>query len=73
MSEQLIRALLLALLTALIALPVGYFVAQWAGWSVFCAGLALQMVFHFRNFARLERWSKAPVVADVRPCPGQRR
>jgi len=61
-SAQLIRALLLALLTALIALPVGYFVAQWAGWSVFCAGLALQMVFHFRNFARLERWSKAPVV-----------
>lgn len=62
MSAQLIRGLLLALLTALVALPVGYFFAEWAGWSLFCAGLCWQMVFHFRNFARLERWSKAPVV-----------
>ncbi len=62
MSAQIIRAIFLALLTAIIALPVGHFYAQWAGWSVFCAGLALQMTFHFRNFARLDRWSKAPVV-----------
>ena len=62
MSAQLIRALLLALLTAIIALPLGNFVAPWAGWALFCAGLGLQMLFHFRNFARLERWSKAPVV-----------
>ena len=62
MSSQLIRALLLALLSALIALPVGHFVVPWAGWSVFCAGLGLQMVFHFRNFARLDRWSYHPVV-----------
>lgn len=62
MSAQIIRAVLLALLTACIALPVGIFVAQWAGWTVFCCGLALQMAFHFRNFARLDRWSKAPVV-----------
>jgi len=61
-SAQIIRAVLLALLTACIALPVGIFAAQWAGWTVFCAGLALQMAFHFRNFARLDRWSKAPVV-----------
>jgi len=61
-SAQIIRAVLLALLTACIALPVGAFVAQWAGWTVFCGGLALQMAFHFRNFARLDRWSKAPVV-----------
>jgi two-component system phosphate regulon sensor histidine kinase PhoR len=60
--SQIIRALLLALLSSLIALPVGFFVAHWAGWSVFCAGLALQMVFHFRNFARLDRWSHRPVV-----------
>ena len=62
MSEQLIRGLLLALLSAVIALPVGYFVAQWAGWSLFCAGLGMQLIFHFRNFSRLDRWSKAPVV-----------
>jgi len=57
-----IRALLLALLSALIALPVGHFVAPWAGWTFFSVGLGLQMAFHFRNFARLERWSRAPVV-----------
>ena len=62
MSSQLIRALLLAMLSAVIALPIGYFVAHWAGWTLFCLGLALQMVFHFRNFARLDRWSHNPVV-----------
>ncbi len=62
MSAQLIRALLLALLSALVALPVGHFVAPWAGWTLFSVGLGLQMAFHFRNFARLERWSRAPVV-----------
>ncbi|UCV11150.1 phosphate regulon sensor histidine kinase PhoR [Dechloromonas denitrificans] len=62
MSSQLIRAVLLALLAALLALPVGYFVAHWAGWAVFCCGLGLQLAFHFRNFARLERWSRSPVV-----------
>jgi len=61
-SSQLIRALLLALLSTVIALPVGYFVAHWAGWTAFCLGLALQMAFHFRNFARLDRWSHNPVV-----------
>jgi two-component system, OmpR family, phosphate regulon sensor histidine kinase PhoR len=62
LSAQLIRALLLALLTALAAWPVGHFVAPWAGWTLFSVGLGLQMAFHFRNFARLERWSRAPVV-----------
>lgn len=62
MSAQLIRAALLALLATLIALPIGYFVAHWAGWAVFCCGLGLQLAFHFRNFSRLERWSRAPVV-----------
>ena len=62
MFPQILRAILLALLTAVIALPVGHFVAHWVGWSVFCLGLGLQMIFHFRNFARLDRWSKAPVV-----------
>jgi two-component system phosphate regulon sensor histidine kinase PhoR len=52
--------LLLIAGSALLALPVGYLVVPWAGWAVFCAGLGLQMVFHFRNFARLERWSRAP-------------
>ncbi|WP_310493883.1 phosphate regulon sensor histidine kinase PhoR [Dechloromonas sp.] len=62
MSAQVVRAVLLALMSILVAFPVGYFVAHWAGWSVFCAGLGLQMIFHFRNFARLDRWSHRPVV-----------
>lgn len=62
MSGPLLRAFLLALLTAVIALPIGHFAAPWAGWSVFCAGLAAQLAFHFRNFSRLDRWSRAPVV-----------
>jgi two-component system phosphate regulon sensor histidine kinase PhoR len=61
-SSQVIRAVLLALLSAVVALPVGYFVAHWAGWTVICVGLSLQMIFHFRNFARLDRWSHQPVV-----------
>jgi two-component system phosphate regulon sensor histidine kinase PhoR len=60
--SQIARAIFLALLTALIALPVGHFVDHRVGWSLFCLGLGLQMIFHFRNFARLDRWSKAPVV-----------
>ena len=64
MSAQVARALTLALLTALLALPLGHFVAPWAGWTFFCAGLGLQMAFHFRNFARLDRWSRQPVVDE---------
>lgn len=62
MSAQLLRAFFIALFTAVIAFPVGHFIAEWAGWAIFCSGLGLQMAFHFRNFARLDRWSKAPVV-----------
>ena len=62
MSSQLVRGLMIALLTGAIALPLGHFVAPSMGWTVFCVGLGLQLAFHFRNFARLERWSQAPVV-----------
>jgi two-component system phosphate regulon sensor histidine kinase PhoR len=61
-SPQLLRGLLLILGSALLALPVGYFVSVGAGWAVFCAGLGLQMAFHFRNFSRLEHWSRDPRV-----------
>ena len=62
MLAQLLRAILIALLSSLIALPVGFLVAHWAGWTVFSIGLLLQLSFHFHNFARLDRWSRAPVV-----------
>lgn len=62
MLPQLLRGFFFALLAALVALPAGYFFAGWAGWTLFCLGLGLQMVFHFHNFARLDRWSRNPVV-----------
>ena len=64
-TAHLIQALLYALLTAVIAVPVGYYWGAGAGWMIFCLGLVLQMAFHFRNFARLERWTQAPVVDDT--------
>ena len=59
---QLLRAAQFVLLSTVIALPVGVFVVPWAGWAVLLAGFVLQLVFHFRNFARLDRWSRDPVV-----------
>lgn len=64
-TAHLIQALLYALLTAVIAVPVGYYWGAGTGWMIFCLGLVLQMAFHFRNFARLERWTQAPVVDDT--------
>ncbi len=64
MLAQVTRALLLASLAALLAWPVGYFFAAWAGWAVFCGGLILQLAFQLRNFSRLERWSRKPAVDD---------
>lgn len=57
-----LRAFLLACLSALLALPVGYFYAAWAGWALFCLGLCLQLFSHLSHFARLDRWSRNPVV-----------
>ncbi len=62
MSSPLTRALLLALLAALIAWPVGHFFGAWVGWMLFSLSLAGQMLLHFRYFALLDRWSKAPVL-----------
>lgn len=62
MTGQVIRAILLAAASAAVAFPLGYFYEAWAGWTLFCIGLAVQMGFHFRNFARLDQWSKQPVV-----------
>jgi two-component system phosphate regulon sensor histidine kinase PhoR len=61
-SELVIRALLITLATAVLAWPVGHLLGAWVGWAVFSAGLVVQMAFHIRHFARLERWSHAPSV-----------
>jgi two-component system phosphate regulon sensor histidine kinase PhoR len=60
-STHLIRSLLLVLLAAIVSWPLGHLVAPWVGWTAFCLGLGLQLVFQLRNFARLDRWSRAPV------------
>ena len=44
------------------AAVLGYTVSPMAGWLTFCACLVLMMVSHFVNFARLDRWSRAPGV-----------
>jgi two-component system phosphate regulon sensor histidine kinase PhoR len=61
-SAYLPRALLFALLIGLVALPLGYFATPWMGWSLFCIGLGLQLAWHTRNFSRLERWSRQPLL-----------
>ena len=60
MPPYLVRSLLLVLLAALVAWPLGRFAAAWIGWAFFCICLGLQLVFQLRNFARLDRWSRAP-------------
>lgn len=49
------------LIGLLVALPLGYFHAAWAGWALLCLILGVQQLMHWRNFARLERWSHAPL------------
>jgi two-component system phosphate regulon sensor histidine kinase PhoR len=61
-SSYLPRALILALLTAAVAFPLGYFARPWMGWALFYLGLSLQLAYHYRNFARLERWSRQPML-----------
>lgn len=60
--SQIVKAATLAALSATVAVPVAHFVAPWVGWTLFCVGLGLQMLFHFRNFSRLDRWSRQPAL-----------
>lgn len=60
MSAPLIKAALYVLLAAAIALPIGYWLAAPAGWTILCLGLIWQLVFHLRNLTRLDIWSRAP-------------
>jgi len=62
LTSLVIRAVILAAITAAIAIPVGIFSRPWHGWAVFCIGLVLQQLIHFRHFARLDRWTRNPVV-----------
>lgn len=65
-----IRPLLLISLAAGVSLSLGYLVAHWVGWAVFCFGLALQLAFQLRYFARLDRWSRSPFADPELEAPG---
>lgn len=56
------RALMYSLLTAAVALPLGYFVEAWMGWVLFYIGLSVHLAIHYRNFSRLERWTRQPIL-----------
>lgn len=62
MRRELARAAQLTALAACIAWLLGDLYSVTAGWAVFCLGLCLQMLSHFRNFGRLDRWSRMPGV-----------
>ena len=62
MRAQLLRTAALTAAAGLVAWPLAHFVAGWAGWGFFSAVLVAQLLFQLRNFSRLERWSRDPVV-----------
>ena len=62
MRQELIRTVLFTVLAACLALLAALAVSATAGWVVFSLGLGVQMAAHFRNFALLDRWSRAPDV-----------
>ena len=52
------RAFWYALLTVVSAFLLGYFVEAWMGWVLFYLGLSMHLAMHYRNFSRLDRWSR---------------
>lgn len=64
MSTHFLKALTLALLAALLATPCWLLWGAAAGWSVLFVGLGVQAYFHFRNFSKLEKWTRAPFADD---------
>ncbi|WP_281985767.1 phosphate regulon sensor histidine kinase PhoR [Azonexus hydrophilus] len=56
------RALMYGLLTVVSAFLLGWFVETWMGWVLFYTGLSVHLAMHYRNFSRLERWSREPVL-----------
>ena len=66
MWPQIARTLLFALATLLLAALLGLAVEPWLGAAVAIAGIAFQLVRHFRNFALLAAWSESPSI-EIRP------
>jgi len=52
------RALLYGLLTVISSFLLGWFAETWMGWVLFYTGLSVHLAMHYRNFSRLERWSR---------------
>ncbi len=65
MNAHFFKALTLLILAALLAAPFWLFFSVAAGWVVLFLGLGIQAYFHFRNFAKLEKWTRAPFADDT--------
>ncbi len=48
------------LLSVVLGAIVGWASQPWLGWAVFSVGVSLQLMYHLRHFALLERWSRQP-------------
>ncbi len=65
MNAHFFKALSFLVLAAVLATPLWLFVGAAAGWVVLFLGLGIQAYFHFRNFAKLEKWTRAPFADDT--------
>ncbi len=65
MATQLTRAVWWALLAAVVCVPVGVFLAAWAGWALFALSLFLQLYHQFCQLERLEKWTREPFPDDT--------
>lgn len=54
--------MLALLFSAVLALVVGWAGFAALGWAVFAAAVLVQLVYHLRHFALLERWSRQPAL-----------
>ncbi len=65
MNAHFFKALSFLVLAAVLATPFWLFVGAAAGWVVLFLGMGIQAYFHFRNFAKLEKWTRAPFADDT--------
>ena len=64
MRHELIRTALTTAVAGVVALAFGFVWSPTLAWVLFCLTLMLQIVLHFVNLGRLDRWSRAPGVDE---------
>jgi len=65
MPLSVVGALVYLTLVAGLAAVVGLLTQPWFGWALFSLALLVPWLFHVRNFALLERWSRQPSLNDA--------